>query len=300
MRRMARVRLGTISTDDGTAPAIQEAGSWYRCAVPSGLVAPASVLDLLVLGNQVRAGNAVQPVRLLPPLLPHRNVICLGKNYREHAREFSAYAGEADSIPEAPIVFTKPAAALCGAADDITVGRDVTAALDYEVELGVVIGLGGRDIQAEDALRHVAGYTILNDTTARDLQQRHKQWFLGKSLVGATPTGPVIVSADEFTGLAERSIRCWVNGELRQDATLGQMIFGIPETIAQISRIFPLEPGDLIAMGTPSGVGVGFDPPRFLSDGDRVICEIDGIGRLDNIIRFVPAPRDAVKEAAHV
>lgn len=293
------VRLGAITTDEGLALAIQEADSWYRCAFPSGIVAPASVLDLLVLSDQVRAGDAVRPVRVLPPLLPHRNVICLGKNYREHAMEFSAYAGEADSIPAAPIVFTKAAAALCGAGDDITVDREVTDALDYEVELGVVIGLGGRDIQAEDAMRHVAGYTIVNDITARDLQQRHKQWFLGKSLAGATPTGPVIVSADEFTAQAGRSIRCWVNDELRQDATLGEMIFGIPETIAQISHIFPLEPGDLLAMGTPSGVGVGFDPPRFLQDGDRVVCEIEGIGRLDNTVRFVSAPRDAVKEAAH-
>jgi 2-keto-4-pentenoate hydratase/2-oxohepta-3-ene-1,7-dioic acid hydratase in catechol pathway len=293
------VRLGAISTGDGATLAIQDAGTWYRCVFPHGAIAPASVLEVLALGDQARAGAAVQAVRVLPPLLPHRNVICLGKNYREHAMEFSAYAGEADSIPEAPIVFTKAAAALCGPADDITVDSEVTAALDYEVELGVVIGVGGRDIQARDALAHVAGYTIVNDTTARDLQQRHKQWFLGKSLVGATPTGPVIVSADELTPLAERSIRSWINGELRQDATLGEMLFGIPETIAQISRIFPLEPGDLIAMGTPSGVGVGFDPPRFLQDGDRVVCEIEGIGRLDNTVRFVSAPNDAVKEAAH-
>jgi 2-keto-4-pentenoate hydratase/2-oxohepta-3-ene-1,7-dioic acid hydratase in catechol pathway len=138
-----------------------------------------------------------------------------------------------------------------------------------------------------DAVRHVAGYTIVNDVTARDLQQRHRQWFLGKSLAAATPAGPVIVSADEMPDLAGRKIRCWVNDELRQNATLDEMIFGVPETIASITRIFPLEPGDLIAMGTPSGVGVGFDPPRFLHDGDRVSCEIEGIGRLDNTVRFV-------------
>ena len=161
--------------------------------------------------------------------------MCLGKNYRAHAAEFSAYAGESESVPEVPIVFTKPAAALCGPGDEIRVDPDVTAALDYEAELGVVIGLGGYRIPADQAVRHVAGYTIVNDVTARDLQQRHRQWFLGKSLAAATPTGPVIVSADEMPDLAGRTIRCWVNGELRQDATLDEMIFGVPETIAAIS-----------------------------------------------------------------
>jgi 2-keto-4-pentenoate hydratase/2-oxohepta-3-ene-1,7-dioic acid hydratase in catechol pathway len=251
------------------------------------------------MGEHHPADSALQADRLLPPILPPRNVICLGKNYRAHVSEFAAYAGETDGLPDAPIVFTKPAAALCGAWDVITVDRQVTAALDYEVELGVVIGVGGQRIEAENAARHVAGYTILNDITARDLQQRHGQWFLGKSLVGATPVGPVIVSAGELTDLADRSIRCWVNDDLRQDACLGGMIFGVAETIAEISRIFPLLPGDLIAMGTPSGVGVGFDPPRFLQDGDRVVCEIEGIGRLDNTVHFVSAPRDTVKENAH-
>ena len=148
------------------------------------------------------------------------------------------------------------------------------------------MGVGGLRIAAEDAGRHIAGYTIVNDITARDLQQRHKQWFLGKSLPQATPVGPVIVSPGELTELDGRSIRCWVNEDIRQEAKLGEMIFSVAEAIAQISRIVPLESGDLIAMGTPSGVGVGFDPPKFLQDGDRVVCEIDGIGRLDNTIHF--------------
>lgn len=181
----------------------------------------------------------------------------------------------------------------------ITVDREVTAALDYEVELGIVIGAGGLHIPAADAERHIAGYTIVNDVTARDLQRRHKQWFLGKSLPAATPVGPVIVSPDELTGLDGRAIRCWVNGDLRQDARLGDMIFGIAETIAEVSRIVPLERGDLIAMGTPSGVGFSFEPPRFLQDGDRVVCEIEGIGRLDNTVHFVSVPRDLAKESVH-
>jgi 2-keto-4-pentenoate hydratase/2-oxohepta-3-ene-1,7-dioic acid hydratase in catechol pathway len=282
------VRVGMVSAENGSVLAVERDGRWYEWAPPQD--APVrggwSALDVLAEGERIQADGMLQPARLLPPILPPRNVICLGKNYRAHAEEFAAYAGEAESLPEAPIVFTKPATALCGARDVVRVERRVTSALDYEAELGVVIGTGGAHIAAEDAERHVAGYTVINDITARDLQRRHRQWFLGKSLHRATPSGPVIVSAGELTDLAGRSIRSWVNDELRQEAKLGEMIFGVAETIAEISRIFPLEPGDLIAMGTPSGVGVGYDPPKYLQDGDRVVCEIDGIGRLDNMIHF--------------
>jgi 2-keto-4-pentenoate hydratase/2-oxohepta-3-ene-1,7-dioic acid hydratase in catechol pathway len=297
-----RVRVGMVWAAGGPVLAVERDGLWYQWTPPEGVPVKSSwsAVDVLTIGEErSQSAGIVDPAHLLPPLIPGRNVMCLGKNYRAHAAEFSAYAGEAESVPEVPIVFTKPAAALCGAGDEIRVDPDVTAALDYEAELGVVIGLGGYRIPADVAIRHVAGYTIVNDITARDLQQRHRQWFLGKSLAAATPTGPVIVSADEMSDLTGRTIRCWVNGELRQDATLDEMIFGVPETIAAISRIFPLERGDLIAMGTPSGVGVGFDPPRFLQDGDRVICEIEGIGRLDNTVRFAAAPSEALREPAH-
>ena len=289
-----------VSAGSGPMLAIERDGFWYQWIPPDDVPAKSSwsAVDALAMGER-QADRILHPVRVLPPILPGRNVMCLGKNYRAHAAEFAAYAGESESVPEVPIVFTKPAAALCGAGDEIMVDPDVSAALDYEAELGVVIALGGYRISAQDAIRHVAGYTIVNDVTARDLQQRHRQWFLGKSLVAATPTGPVIASPDEMPDLAGRTIRCWVNGELRQDATLDEMIFGVPETIAVLSRIFPLERGDLIAMGTPSGVGVGFDPPRFLQDGDQVVCEIDGIGRVDNTVRFVAAPSDALREPAH-
>jgi 2-keto-4-pentenoate hydratase/2-oxohepta-3-ene-1,7-dioic acid hydratase in catechol pathway len=295
------VRVGTIAAADGPALAVERDGKWYPWTPPEGSATGNgySAIDVLAMRERFTADGSLRPDRLLPPILPPRNVICLGKNYRAHAEEFAAYAGESDAVPEAPIVFTKPVAALCGPHDNITVDRQLTTALDYEVELAVVIGVGGRRIAARDAQRHVAGYTILNDITARDLQRRHKQWFLGKSLVAATPAGPVIVSADELTDLADRAIRCWVNDDLRQDARLGEMIFSVAETIEEVSRVFPLVPGDLIAMGTPSGVGVGFDPPRFLQDGDRVVCEIDGIGRLDNTVHFGSAPGETVKETAH-
>jgi 2-keto-4-pentenoate hydratase/2-oxohepta-3-ene-1,7-dioic acid hydratase in catechol pathway len=296
------MRVGTVSTAAGPVLAIERDGSWRRWAPPAD--GGHSALDVLAQGERASADGELRPadldpVRLLPPVLPPRNMICLGKNYRAHAQEFAAYANEAEAVPDAPIVFTKPVTALCGAYDDITVDPAVTSALDYEVELGVVIGTGGRGIPEADALAHVAGYTVVNDITARDLQQRHKQWFLGKSLPAATPVGPVVVSPGELTGFASRAIRCWVNDELRQDSSLGQMIFGVPETIAAVSRIVPLLPGDLIAMGTPSGVGLGYEPPRFLADGDRVVCEIEGIGRLDNTFRFSPVPRRTAEENAH-
>ena len=295
------MRVGTIAAADGPILAVERDGLWYPWTPPGGSATGEgySAIDVLAMGERISVDSLLHPIRLLPPIVPPRNVMCLGKNYRAHAEEFAAYSGEADAIPAAPIVFTKPAAALCGPHDDIAVDRQLTTALDYEVELAVVIGVGGRRIAARDAHRHVAGYTIVNDITARDLQRRHQQWFLGKSLVGATPAGPVIVSADELTDLPDRAIRCWVNDDLRQDAKLGEMIFGVAETIEEVSRIFPLVPGDLIAMGTPSGVGVGLDPPGFLQDGDRVVCEIDGIGRLDNTVHFVSAPSDTVKESAH-
>ncbi len=233
------------------------------------------------------AGSRAGPVLCVAP---PRNVLCLGKNYVAHASEFARFSRDTEVAPEAPIVFTKPVSSLCGPTDDIAVDADLAEALDYEVELGVVIGAGGTRISKQQALEHVLGYTVVNDTTARDLQQRHKQWFLGKSLPKATPVGPVLVPRDELPQFPQRAIVCWVNGELRQKAVLGDMIFGVAEAIAAISRITPLEPGDLIAMGTPSGVAVGFTPPRYLKDGDRVVCEIDGIGRLDNTVRVRKAP----------
>jgi 2-keto-4-pentenoate hydratase/2-oxohepta-3-ene-1,7-dioic acid hydratase in catechol pathway len=294
------MRIGVLQEGGRQVLAAERDGLWYGLEPGPGSPPDPTVLDLLRLAEVTVTDTRVADTRLLPPVAPPRNVFCLGKNYREHAKEFATYAGESETAPEAPIVFTKPVAALCGARDDIVVDPSVTQALDYEVELAVVIGRSGYAIAVDHAEDHIAGYTVLNDTTARDLQQRHRQWFLGKSLPRATPVGPAVVSPDELDGLEERRIRCWVNDELRQDAVLGEMIFGVAEAIAAISAIVPLEAGDLIAMGTPSGVGVGFSPPRCLDDGDRVVCEIEGIGRLENTVRFTPVAGALFEEeAAH-
>jgi 2-keto-4-pentenoate hydratase/2-oxohepta-3-ene-1,7-dioic acid hydratase in catechol pathway len=277
------MRAGRVTDGSHTVLALQEGDAWFAIDPPHE-----RLLDLLADGGQA-AAPLLNGCRPTVPLRPPRNVICLGKNFRAHAVEFAAYTAETEAVPAHPIVFTKAPEALCGAEDPIEVRRGVAASLDYEAELAVVIGRDGACIRAEDALGHVAGYTVMNDVTARDVQERHRQWFLVKSLPGATPIGPVVVTPDELGDLDKLRISAHVNGELRQWATLGEMIFGVPETIATLSALVPLRRGDIIAMGTPSGVGIGFTPPRFLEDGDTVVCAIEGIGELRNIVRFVNA-----------
>jgi 2-keto-4-pentenoate hydratase/2-oxohepta-3-ene-1,7-dioic acid hydratase in catechol pathway len=168
--------------------------------------------------------------------------------------------------------------------EPIRIPAGVSQAIDYEAELAVVIGKGGHAIRASRAMEHVHGYTIFNDVTARDVQRRHKQWLLGKSVDTFGPMGPWLVTADELDG-ANTRVRCWVNGELRQDARTSDLIFPIATLIEAISSVVSLVPGDVIATGTPGGVGIGFDPPKFLKAGDRVRIEIDGIGVLENPVR---------------
>jgi 2-keto-4-pentenoate hydratase/2-oxohepta-3-ene-1,7-dioic acid hydratase in catechol pathway len=225
-------------------------------------------------------------VKLLAPIsAPRRNIICVGKNYHEHAREFSSSgfdAGVTEVVPEFPVIFTKNAGSVTGPGDPIPASDDVDGSVDYEGELAVVIGRSGRNIDPKHAMSHVFGYTIVNDVTARQAQRRHKQWFLGKSLDGFCPMGPSIVTRDEIPDLDSVELRTFVNGELRQKACIANLIFGVPEIVSTISRFMKLVPGDVIATGTPSGVGIGFNPPKFLCPGDEVVVEIDGIGELRN------------------
>ena len=216
---------------------------------------------------------------------PARNVFCVGKNYHEHAKEFAQSGFDAstkDVVPEAPVVFTKPPSAVIATGETIPGHLDPTQSVDYEGELAVVIGKGGRGIATEDALGHVFGYTIVNDVTSRQLQHKHRQWVLGKGIDGFCPMGPAVLTADEAPDPRTLRLRTWVNGELRQDATVADLIFDIPTLISTISAYITLEPGDIIATGTPVGVGIGFNPPKFLQKGDVVRIEIDGIGVLEN------------------
>ncbi len=233
------------------------------------------------------ARRPLAPVRLLAPIpRPARNIMCVGKNYRDHVHEVQSFAagGAAapDTFPAAPIFFTKATSTVIGPGDPIPASSDATQSVDYEGELAVVIGPGGRGIAACDAWRHVYGYTILNDVTSRRLQARHQQWFLGKSLDGFCPLGPAILTADAVPDVRQLRVQTRVNGELRQDGVLSELIFDIPTLIETLSRCMTLEPGDLLATGTPAGVGMGFKPARYLKPGDRVAITIEPIGTLEN------------------
>ena len=230
---------------------------------------------------------ALKDVKLDAPIpRPSKNVLCVGKNYHEHAKEFhnsgfDASAG-ASAVPEVPIIFTKAPTSVIGPGEAIPSYLDPTASLDYEGELTVVIGTGGRGIGKADALKHVYGYTIINDATARTLQHRHKQWFLGKSIDGFCPMGPSIVTADEVPDPTKLHLLTHVNGEKRQDAMVADLIFDIPTLIECLSATMTLEPGDLIATGTCAGVGIGFKPPKYMKKGDVCAITIEPIGTLEN------------------
>jgi 2-keto-4-pentenoate hydratase/2-oxohepta-3-ene-1,7-dioic acid hydratase in catechol pathway len=219
-----------------------------------------------------RLAYPLKRVRLLAPIpAPARNVFCLGRNYADHAAERGAAA------PDHPVYFTKPGTAVVGPGDDI-VHHAITKELDYEVELAVVIGTGGRDIPRAEALRHVFGYTIINDVTARDLQKRHNQWFKGKSLDTFCPMGPMLVTADEIPDPQALAVSLRVNGQTRQSSHTAKMIFPVAQCIEVLSQGMTLLPGDIIATGTPDGVGAATG--TFLRAGDRIEAEVEGIGIL--------------------
>jgi 2-keto-4-pentenoate hydratase/2-oxohepta-3-ene-1,7-dioic acid hydratase in catechol pathway len=254
--------------------------------------APTGLLELIERGLPRSVPSSTRPVTLeqvtlLAPIpLPRRNVFCVGQNYHQHSLEFEASgynATPSTGIPERPIVFTKAPSSVIGPGEPIPAHDGLTQELDYEAELGVIIGRGGRGITVEDAMDHVWGYTIINDVTARDLQRDHRQWFLGKSLDGSCPMGPWAVTADEIDP-RDLLVECRINGELRQSAKTADLIFDIPQLIATLSAGMTLQAGDVIATGTPSGVGIGFHPPRFLRPGDTVEISITGLGTLTNTV----------------
>jgi len=240
------------------------------------IVSPPSTTELALLAG---APVVPEPGVWLPPIgHPPKNILCIGRNYADHVREVAGGFGA--DLPAVPQVFTKPHTALTGHRSTVTADPDWSTSIDYEGELAVVIGRTGRNLPASEALDCVFGYSILNDLTARDRQRLHGQWFLGKSHDGFAPMGPFIVTADEIPDPQRLRLQTRVNGELRQDASTSDMIFPVATIIETLSQVMTLEPGDIIATGTPSGVGQGFDPPRFLKSGDVVEVSIDGIGTL--------------------
>lgn len=227
----------------------------------------------------------LEQVTLLAPIpRPRKNIICLGLNYAAHAAESARARGRQTVLPEHPVVFTKTASSINHPGASIPYDAAVSTEIDYEVELAFVIGKAGKNISRAAAMEYVFGYTIINDISARDIQSRHKQFFLGKSLDGSAPLGPWIVTPDDIADPHALRLQLRVNGDIRQDANTGNMIFKIPDIIAVLSTGITLEPGDIIATGTPSGVAMGMDPPVYLKPGDLVEAEIDGIGVLRNVI----------------
>jgi 2-keto-4-pentenoate hydratase/2-oxohepta-3-ene-1,7-dioic acid hydratase in catechol pathway len=283
-------RLGVVHGERMLDTATLSAGSWRP---------PASLLELIQQGPEswqrmrqlVDRSNPAESfplseVRWHAPLpRPIKNVFCLGRNYVAHAEEAARARGQEVKIPTVPVIFTKASTSATGPFDDIPVDRTVTQQVDWEVELGAIIGRTGRNISRADALRHVFGYTVINDLSARDLQQQHMQWFKGKSLDGFCPMGPLIVTADEFGDPQSKRLQLRVNGTVKQDASTAKMIFPVDVIIEWLSKGLTLEAGDIIATGTPEGVGMGRTPQEFLADGDVVEAEVEGIGTLRNQIR---------------
>jgi len=260
------LQLTQVQADSGVLTLIQSLAEGGSLPEPAG---PAVALGEVVLDA--------------PLPRPRRNLWCVGRNYHAHAKELAAsvFKDNTARTDEWPIVFTKVPECVVGPHDDVLVPSEVSTQIDYEAELAVVIGKGGKNIARAAAMSHVFGYTVVNDVTARDVQMRHGQWDLGKSFDTFCPMGPWIVTADEFDGTKTR-VRCWVNGELRQDGPTENMIFDIPTLIETISRGITLYPGDVIATGTPAGVGMGMSPPRYLRAGDVVRVEIDRLGAIEN------------------
>lgn len=231
-------------------------------------------------------GTALSALRVLAPIpRPRKNVFCVGWNYLEHFEEGAKARPQQQEMPQHPTFFTKVPTTVTGPYDAVPLHAGVTEKLDWEVELGVIIGRGGRNIGEADAMQHVFGYTVVNDVSAREVQRRHgQQWFKGKSLDGSCPMGPWIVTADEVPDPQALRVTCRVNGATKQDANTRQMYFRIPRIIAELSAGLTLEPGDIVSTGTPAGVGHARTPPEFLAPGDVLETEVEGIGLLRNRI----------------
>lgn len=226
--------------------------------------------------------------RLLAPIeRPRHDILCLGVNYADHLEETkrSPIGGKGFAEPAKAVYFAKRAVRVLGPGEAIEGRLDVDPALDYEVELAVILGRGGRDISVEDAESHIFAYSVFNDVSSRGLQKQHNQWFLGKSVDTYTAMGPAVVTTDELPFPLELDVCSLVNGEERQHSNTRNLIHGVAEVIAELSSVMTLDAGDIIATGTPSGVGMGFNPPRYLRVGDTVTCEIEGIGALENVVR---------------
>ena len=288
------MRIISFETATGPAAGFVEGEDAVICAEGPG--ARGAVLALIEGGADARADWAARAgrrvplsdIRLLAPIPdPRRDVFCIGKNYYAHAAEFysSGFDSSAkEEVPSHPVVFTKATTSVCGPGDVVLGSLDPTASVDYEGELGVVIGTRCFGVGKAQAMDHVFGYVIINDVTSRELQKQHNQWVIGKGIDSFCPMGPWILTADEVADVTELELVTEINGEERQRAHVSDLIFDIPTLIETMSRTMTLVPGDIIATGTPVGVGIGFKPPKYLTQGDRMRVSITGLGTLENTI----------------
>jgi 2-keto-4-pentenoate hydratase/2-oxohepta-3-ene-1,7-dioic acid hydratase in catechol pathway len=289
---VAAVRLISVRSPAGERVGVAGDDRWASVEelIPGG---PRTIMDLLAAADgglaalreaaaeaDIQRWHPLADAELLAPVPRPGKVVAIGRNYREHAAE------EGADPPVAPLIFAKWPSSVIGHGVDIRWDPELTGQVDYEAELAVVIGRRARGVTTADALDYILGYTCLDDVSARDLQFGDGQWVRGKSLDTFCPMGPWIVTADEIPDPQGLAIRCLVEGEVLQDANTSQMYFGVAEIVSYCSRSFTLEPGDVIATGTPAGVGAFRTPPRFLADGERVAVEIEGIGRLENVCRM--------------
>ena len=278
------MRLVTFSTEAGRRLGVLEGDQVVELDPARGW--PTDMVELVARGREALAAadltdaprHPLGDVTLEAPLMPRKNVYAVGRNYLEHIQEVK----EVRPVPEHPMVFTKPPTAVIGPGVAIDSSNDPTDSVDYEGELAVVIGPGGKRIAPGAAWDHVFGYTIVNDVSSRVLQRRHGQWVIGKGADTFCPMGPCLLTADEIDDVTRVWVRTKVNGEERQAAPVADLIFDIPTLIATLSRGITLEPGDVIATGTPAGVGLGFDPPVYLRPGDVVSVTVEPIGTLTN------------------
>jgi 2-keto-4-pentenoate hydratase/2-oxohepta-3-ene-1,7-dioic acid hydratase in catechol pathway len=302
------MRYVAFSTADNATPRLGVASSDRvvdLATVASAVGAeppPTTLLDLIGRGPAewvrvadmvrraaVRNGDAARDIRWHAPIpRPTKNIFCVGRNFAAHAAEGARARGVAVKLPKVPMYFTKAPTAVVGPYDDVPWHQSATQQVDWEAELAVVIGAAGCNIRREAALDHVFGYTIANDVTARDLQDLHGQFFKGKSLDGSCPMGPVVVTADEFGDPHAKEIALRLNGVVKQQGNTRDMIFRIDVLIESLSHGLTLEPGDIIATGTPEGCGFARTPPEFMQAGDIMETEVEGIGTMRN--RIVARP----------
>ena len=271
-------KVGALTADETSVLPLPYADMNALIEIPlQQLAADAAAASAISLSN----------VTLCAPIpRPRQDVICLGINYKAHAEEAERYSSEAFTKERPiPIYFSKRVTEAVAPEGFIESHPGLVEQLDYEAELALIIGKTAKNVKAADAAHYIFGYTVLNDVSARLLQTTHKQWYFGKSLDGFTPIGPCITTADEISFPPALTITSHINGELRQNSTTDLLITGIADIIEELSSGMTLLPGTIIATGTPAGVGMGFDPPKFLNSGDIVECTIEGIGTLRNIVR---------------